>query len=90
MVAPHFLSAPMLVASTDLVAVISERVACHFAKQLDIVMFKPPIPLHEFTIDLLTSAARSEDMALRWLKEQIELVCSEPDLALARVIRRAR
>lgn len=67
----------MLVASTDLVAVISERVACYFAKQLDIVLFKPPIPLQDYAINLLTSAARAEDMALRWLKEQIELVCSE-------------
>jgi len=90
MVVPHFLSAPMLVASTDLVAVISERVASYFASQLDIVLFEPPIPLQDYTINLLTSAARAEDMALRWLKEQIELVCSEPKFSSARGARRAR
>lgn len=89
MVVPHFLIAPMLVASTDMVAVVSERVARYFAKQLDIVLFQPPIPLQDLTVNLLTSAARAEDMALRWLKEQIELVCREPDFASARATRRA-
>jgi hypothetical protein len=39
------------------------------------MMFEPPIRLPEFTIDVLTSAARSADPALQWLREQIVQVC---------------
>ena len=84
---PHFLSAPMLVASTDLVAVVSERVALYFATQLNLVVFEPPIPLQGLTIDVLTSRARAEDRALRWLSEQILTACSEPFISSGESLR---
>jgi hypothetical protein len=55
----------------------TRRVARHFARKLDLTMFKPPIPMRGFTIDLLTSAARATDPALRWLRNQILQICSE-------------
>ena len=76
-VVPHFLAAPIIVANSDLVMLTTRRVARHFARKLDLTMFKPPIPMRGFTIDLLTSAARATDPALQWLRNQILQICSE-------------
>ena len=71
MVVPHFLAAPMIVARTDMVTLIAERVAHHFASQLPLVLFEPPVAIADFTIDLLMSASRVDDPALRWLRTEI-------------------
>jgi len=75
MTTPHTLTAPLIVANTDLVTLISERIAHRYAAELNLVLFDPPIRMPEFTIDILTSAARSADPALRWLQDQIVGVC---------------
>ena len=77
MVVPHVLAAPMIVANTDLVALVFERIARHFAPKLKLSIFEPPIALPEYTIDLLTSAARASDPALRWLLQQVSRVTGE-------------
>ena len=74
---PHFLTAPLIVANSDLVTLIVERVTRHFAKELDLMVFEPPVPMRGFTIDLLASAARAADPALQWLRTQILQICSE-------------
>ncbi len=74
---PHFLAAPIIVANSDLVTLATRRVARHFAKKFDLTMFKPPIPMPGFTIDVLMSAARATDPALQWLRNQILQICSE-------------
>jgi DNA-binding transcriptional LysR family regulator len=81
-VVPHFLVAPVIVANSDLVMLTTKRVARHFARKLDLMMFKPPIPISGFTIDVLTSAARATDPALQWLRNQILQICSEDGAAL--------
>jgi DNA-binding transcriptional LysR family regulator len=75
MTVPHALTAPLIVANSDLVTLISERVARYYASELNLMMFQPPITMPEFTIDVLTSAARSADPALRWLPDQVLHVC---------------
>ena len=45
---PHFLAAPFLVAATDLVLTVSERVASRF-ETLPVVRFEPPLKLPTFT-----------------------------------------
>jgi DNA-binding transcriptional LysR family regulator len=74
---PHVLAALFIVASTDLVALVFERIARRFAAALDLVMFEPPIAIPPFTIDLLMSAARANDLALQWLQHELLQVCSE-------------
>jgi DNA-binding transcriptional LysR family regulator len=76
-VVPHFLAAPLIVAHSDLVTLIAERVARHFAKGLDLTIFEPPVPMRGFTIDHLASAARATDPALQWLRDQIFEISSE-------------
>jgi DNA-binding transcriptional LysR family regulator len=75
MTVPHILAVPMIVARTDLVAVIAERIARRYVSELDLVLFDPPIKLPDFTISVLTSAARAGDPALTWLQQQVVHVC---------------
>src|SRR6266545_1516739 len=64
--ARHISAAPLIVARTDLVAVIAERIARLYAAEHDLMLFEPPINLPEFTISVLTNAARASDPALQW------------------------
>jgi DNA-binding transcriptional LysR family regulator len=75
MTVPHVLAAPLIVARTDLVTVIAERIARRYASELNLMLFEPPIALPEFTISVLTSAARAGDPALQWLQQQVMHVC---------------
>ena len=75
---PHLLAAPLIVAHTDLVALVFERIARRYAAQFKLRIFEPPIVLPEFTFDLLTSAARANDPALRWLQNEVLRACRNP------------
>jgi DNA-binding transcriptional LysR family regulator len=72
---PHVLAVPSIIARTDLVTVIAERIARLYARELRLMTFEPPIKLPEFTINMLTSAARAGDPALQWLQRQVTHVC---------------
>jgi DNA-binding transcriptional LysR family regulator len=75
MTVPHISAVPLIVANTDLVAVIADRLARLYARQYRLVLFEPPITLPEFTISVLTSVARKGDPALDWLRQQVVEVC---------------
>ena len=75
MTIPHVLAVPSIIARTDLVTVIAERIARLYARELGLVVFEPPIKLPEFTINMLTSAARAGDPGLQWLQRQVMHVC---------------
>jgi DNA-binding transcriptional LysR family regulator len=75
MTIPHISAVPLIVARTDLVAVIAERLARTYAAEYDLMLFDPPIKLPEFTISVLTSIARASDTALQWLQQQVVHVC---------------
>jgi DNA-binding transcriptional LysR family regulator len=75
MTIPHISAVPLIVERTDLVAVIAERIARLYAAQHDLTLFDPPINLPQFTISVLTSVARANDPALRWLQQQVIYVC---------------
>jgi len=67
---PHFLAAPMIVSRTDLVAIIDQSIARMFSADPKLTIFEVPAKLHPITIDLLMAAVRTEEPALRWLREQ--------------------
>jgi DNA-binding transcriptional LysR family regulator len=75
MTIPHIAAVPLIVARTDLVAVIAERLARIYAAEYDLMLFDPPIKLPGFTISVLTSIARASDPALQWLQQQVVHVC---------------
>jgi DNA-binding transcriptional LysR family regulator len=71
---PHFLVMPFLVASSDLVLTLGERIARLYARFLPVVLFEPPLPLPGFTIGLFWHEKDANDPALAWLREQIAQV----------------
>jgi len=75
MTVPHISAVPEIVARTDLVAVISERIARLYASDYDLMLFDPPVRLPEFTVSVLTSVARARDPALQWLQQQVLQIC---------------
>jgi DNA-binding transcriptional LysR family regulator len=67
---PHFLAAPLIVARTDLVAIIDQSIARLFANDERLKIFELPVKLRPLEIDMLVAGARAEEAALKWLREQ--------------------
>lgn len=74
---PHFLIAPHVIATTDLVVTMSLRLAETFAESHDLVMLKPPVELKGFAFHLLWHERGHADPAAVWLREQIVAVAEE-------------
>ena len=71
MALPHFLVAPYVVAETDLVLTLAERVARPMARTLSLTILEPPMELPSFTISLLWHERRQADPGLTWLRSEI-------------------
>jgi len=68
---PHFLVAPHVVAETDVVLTLAERVAKSLAPHLNLVMVKPPLDLPGFTMTMLWHERKHTDLAHSWLRARI-------------------
>lgn len=66
---PHFLSAPLVIAETDAIITLPERVARAVAAQHGLVMRKPPLPLPRFSFSQFWHARNDGDAAHAWLRE---------------------
>jgi DNA-binding transcriptional LysR family regulator len=68
---PHFLVAPHLVASSDLVLTVAARVAAAFAEPLGLVVLKlpPELRLPGFNMSALWHERTQSDAAQRWVRE---------------------
>jgi len=73
----HFLNVPTLVASTDLVAALSRRVAEPFARMLPLRLFEPPLRLRASRIGMVWHDSLHDDPAHRWLRDVIAEVSAE-------------
>lgn len=70
-VLPHFLVMPFVIASSDLVVTLAERIARVYAGHLPVKLFAPPLPLPRFTIGGYYWHERTlDDPALTWLRAQ--------------------
>jgi DNA-binding transcriptional LysR family regulator len=87
---PHFLVMPFLVASSDLVLTLSERIAQSFAHLLPVALFRPPLTLPRFEIGFYWHQRDQHDPALGWLREQMLGLRSELDASPPVRLRRAR
>lgn len=74
---PHFLVVPYIIASTDLVATLADRVAQVFASTLDLVTMPPPLAIPKFRIAASWHERSHHDAAHKWLREQLLAVASE-------------
>jgi DNA-binding transcriptional LysR family regulator len=70
---PHAMVAPHIVASSDLLLTMPERVARVLAPPLDLVLIEPPreLLLTGFTLDILWHERTHGDPARRWLRDVI-------------------
>jgi DNA-binding transcriptional LysR family regulator len=69
--APHFVTAPFLVASSDLIATMPERLARHFEALLPLQVLPLPVELPPFRLAMLWHGRAEADPAHRWLRALI-------------------
>ena len=67
---PHFLAAPFVIAQTDLVLTLPERVALAFATALPLAIVAPPFEVPGFSMVLLWHDRVHDDPPQRWLRQQ--------------------
>jgi DNA-binding transcriptional LysR family regulator len=73
---PHYIDALHLVAQSELIAVVPERLAQAYASVLNLVIKKVPLDVGTFDEYLLHSARTHADIGCSWLREQIKSLCS--------------
>jgi DNA-binding transcriptional LysR family regulator len=73
----HFLNVPSLVATTDLIAALSRRVAEPFARMLPLRLFEPPLRLRPSRVGMVWHDSVHDDPAHRWLRSVVTEVCAE-------------
>jgi DNA-binding transcriptional LysR family regulator len=76
---PHFLVVPYVIAATDMVATLADRVAALFATTLDLALVPPPVAIAKFAIALAWHERNHRDPAQRWLRDQIAAAASDGD-----------
>lgn len=74
---PYFLTALHLVAETDYVLTVAERVARSMAPQLGLRLLEPPLELRPYTLSLVWHPRVDSDPAHRWLREALLLAARE-------------
>lgn len=70
-VGSHFLSIPIVVAATDLIATVPAEAGQIFADYPGVQQAEPPFPFPRFDVKLYWHRKSHADAALRWLRETI-------------------
>ena len=73
----HFLLVPAIVAESELIATLPERVAERFAAQYPLVVHRSPVRPAGFTLALTWSARSEDEPAQRWLREVVSAAAAE-------------
>ena len=74
---PHFLLVPEIVARSDMISALPERLARGYAKKLRI--FEPPLEIKGFTVGEMWHERNQRDPAQQWLREVLlELALEAP------------
>jgi DNA-binding transcriptional LysR family regulator len=68
---PSALSSPPVVAGSDLLATVPERVARHFAPSLQLQVLEPPLPIPDVEISMYWHERKHHNVAHRWLRQTI-------------------
>jgi DNA-binding transcriptional LysR family regulator len=68
---PHFLSAPLIVARTDLILTLPRRLAIFFAEFANLSVLDPPIELGSFNYIQVWHKRRQHEPVHTWLRELI-------------------
>lgn len=73
---PHFLLVPEIVARSDMISALPERLARGYAKQLRIL--EPPVELEKFTVGEMWHERNERDPAQQWLRDVLVELAQEP------------
>jgi DNA-binding transcriptional LysR family regulator len=71
---PHFLVAPHVIASSDLIVTLAARIARAFIAPLGLVALAPPLELPGFTSSLVWHERTQRDPGQRWLRDRLTAV----------------
>ena len=74
LIVPHFLSAPMIVAQTDMVLSLPYRIAEQFQKIANLKLFPVPLDLPSYDLVMIWHQLREKDPAHRWLRDRISTI----------------
>ena len=74
---PHFMTVPHVIAQSDLVVTLTERVARAFCGLMPLRMFKPPVAVSGFSISALWHERTHHDLANRWLRDEVVRLSAE-------------
>lgn len=72
---PHFLAAPMVIAQSDLVLTLPERIGRAFAAMLPLTVVAPPLELDAFAVSAFWHERQAHDVAHAWLRSVLIDVC---------------
>jgi DNA-binding transcriptional LysR family regulator len=80
---PHFLVAPRIAATTDLVLTLPRRVARLVERDLPLVVLEPPLPLKPFAMSMLWHERQAGDAGHAWLRRTLADLVQAQDEAFA-------
>lgn len=69
MLSQHFLAAPYIVQSTDMVVLMPRRLAQHYIEGTGLTMIDPPLQVPTYRIFMYWHERSHRDPALKWLRE---------------------
>jgi DNA-binding transcriptional LysR family regulator len=74
LIVPHFLSAPLIVAKTDMILSLPYRIAEQFTKFAPLAIFPVPIELPDYDLCMIWHPVRDKDPAHQWLRDKISVI----------------
>jgi DNA-binding transcriptional LysR family regulator len=81
LIVPHFLSAPLIVAETDMILSLPSRIAEQFKKFAPLEIFPAPLELPSYDLAMIWHPLSDKDPAHLWLRDTITLACKSLDNA---------
>ncbi|WP_036478289.1 LysR family transcriptional regulator [Myxosarcina sp. GI1] len=68
---PHFMVVSLLLANSDCIALLPKRMAQQCAKNMNLSLLPPPIPIKGFTVSMVWHQRNTNNPAHQWLRQQI-------------------
>jgi DNA-binding transcriptional LysR family regulator len=71
---PHFLSAPLIIAQTDLALTLPYRIAERFVQMAPLKLLQTPIAFPSYQMSMIWHPLYEKDPAQKWLRTQIQII----------------
>lgn len=71
---PHFLSAPLIIAQTDLALTLPYRIAERFVQMAPLKLLQTPITFPSYQMSMIWHPLYENDPAQEWLRSQIQII----------------